>query len=225
MRAFSLVVEGGFCLIAMCGNAHPKLLCSGGCSLVVARLLLSDIGRGRLFDLQQGGRLCLQWRGPPLGAVSVVSTSVVVTGHSSVSAGGLLAHCGHRLFLSCGTGPLSSSGGHPGLYSSSGSASSGGSLWGGCSLPGSSPGGSRVIRRWGDDVSVLAKYIFNYRYIERLEMDSVVGRLVEENRLNNLDYVEEHPCSRWEFSQKNEEQERMTWGYQSFRKLIRFLYF
>ena len=134
MRAFSLVVEGGFCLIAMCGNAHPKLLCSGGCSLVVARLLLSDIGRGRLFDLQQGGRLCLQWRGPPLGAVSVVSTSVVVTGHSSVSAGGLLAHCGHRLFLSCGTGPLSSSGGHPGLYSSSGSASSGGSLWGGCSL-------------------------------------------------------------------------------------------
>ena len=26
--------------------------------------------------------------------------------------------------------------------------------------------------------------------IERLEMDSVVGRLVEKNRLNNLDYVE-----------------------------------
>ena len=26
----------------------------------------------------------------------------------------------------------------------------------------------------------------------------------------------EHPCSRWEFSQKNGEQERTTWGYQSF---------
>ena len=36
----------------------------------------------------------------------------------------------------------------------------------------------------------LEKYIFNYRYIERLEMDSVVGRLVEKKRLNNLDYVE-----------------------------------
>ena len=36
----------------------------------------------------------------------------------------------------------------------------------------------------------LEKYIFNYRYIERLEMDSVVGRLVEKKRLNNLDYME-----------------------------------
>ena len=126
-------MEGGFYLIAMCGNAHPQLLCSGGCSLAVARLLLSDIGRGHLLDLQQGGRLCLQWRGPSLGAMSVVSTSVVVMRHSSVSAGGLLSHCGQGLFLSCGTGLLSSSGGDSGLYSSSGSASSGGSLWGGCS--------------------------------------------------------------------------------------------
>ena len=30
----------------------------------------------------------------------------------------------------------------------------------------------------------------------------------------------EHPCSRWEFSQKNGEQERTTWGNQSFWKLI-----
>ena len=30
----------------------------------------------------------------------------------------------------------------------------------------------------------LEKYIFNYRYIERLEMDSVVGELVEKRRLN-----------------------------------------
>ena len=34
------------------------------------------------------------------------------------------------------------------------------------------------------------KYIFNHRYIERLETDSVVGRLVEKKRLNNLVYVE-----------------------------------
>ena len=57
------------------------------------------------------------------------------------------------------------------------------------SLPGSSPGGSRVIRR-GDGVSVLGKNLFNYRYRERLETDSVVGKLVKKKRLNNLVYVE-----------------------------------
>ena len=36
----------------------------------------------------------------------------------------------------------------------------------------------------------LEKYIFNYRDIERLEMDSVVGKLVEKKRLNNLVCVE-----------------------------------
>ena len=36
----------------------------------------------------------------------------------------------------------------------------------------------------------LEKYIFNYRYIERLEMDSVVRKLVEKKRLNNLVYME-----------------------------------
>ena len=42
------------------------------------------------------------------------------------------------------------------------------------------PGNSKV-----GIVSVsLGKYIFNYRYIERLEMDSVVGELVEKRRLN-----------------------------------------
>ena len=41
-----------------------------------------------------------------------------------------------------------------------------------------SPSGSRVIRR-GDGVCVLGKNLFNYRYIERLETDSVVGKLVE----------------------------------------------
>ena len=49
---------------------------------------------------------------------------------------------------------------------------------------------------------------------------------MKKKRLNNLVYVEyhqEHPCSRWEFSQKNRERE--TWGNQSFQKLIPFLYF
>ena len=48
------------------------------------------------------------------------------------------------------------------------------------------PGNSKV----GTVSTSLEKYIFNYRYIERLETDSVVGRLVEKKRLNNLDYVE-----------------------------------
>ena len=56
-------------------------------------------------------------------------------------------------------------------------------------------------------------------------MDSVVGRLLEKKRLNNLDYVEEHPCARWEFSQKNGSKKEATWGNQSFWKLIRCLYF
>ena len=42
----------------------------------------------------------------------------------------------------------------------------------------------------GTELVSLEKYIFNHRYIERLEMDSVVGRLVEKKRLNNLVYVE-----------------------------------
>ena len=45
-------------------------------------------------------------------------------------------------------------------------------------VPGSSPGGSRVIRR-GDGVDVLGENLFNYRYRERLETDSVAGKLVE----------------------------------------------
>ena len=42
----------------------------------------------------------------------------------------------------------------------------------------------------GMESASLEKYIFNYRYIERLETDSVVGKLVEEKRLNNLVYME-----------------------------------
>ena len=56
-------------------------------------------------------------------------------------------------------------------------------------VPGSSPSGSRVIRR-GEGVGVLGKNLFNYSYIERLETDSVVGKLVAKRRLNNLVYVE-----------------------------------
>ena len=81
----------------------------------------------------------------------------------------------------------------------------------GPSMPGSSPGGSRVIRRWGRSRRPW-RNTFNYRYIQRLETDSVVGKLVEKKRLNNLVYVEYNPCSRWEFSQRNGEQERSDHG-------------
>ena len=56
-------------------------------------------------------------------------------------------------------------------------------------VPGSSPGRSRVIRRWGRS-RCLWKNTYLITDIERLEMDSVVGRLVERKRLNNLDYME-----------------------------------
>ena len=56
---------------------------------------------------------------------------------------------------------------------------------------------ARVQPRWiqgdskvGMESASLEKYIFNYRYIQRLETDSVVGKLVEKKRLNNLVYVE-----------------------------------
>ena len=62
------------------------------------------------------------------------------------------------------------------------------------------PGNSKV----GTASASLEKYIFNHRYVERLEMDSVVGKLVEKRRLNNL--------ARWEFSQRNGEQERSDMG-------------
>ena len=48
------------------------------------------------------------------------------------------------------------------------------------------PGNSKV----GTASASLEKYIFNHRYVERLEMDSVVGKLVEKKRLNNFVYVE-----------------------------------
>ena len=41
---------------------------------------------------------------------------------------------------------------------------------------GPAPVGSRVIQR-EDRIGVLGKNLVNYRYIERLEMDSVVGNI------------------------------------------------
>ena len=52
--------------------------------------------------------------------------------------------------------------------------------------PGWIQGDSKV----GTATVSLEKYIFNHRYIEKLEMDSVVGKSVEKKRLNNLVYVE-----------------------------------
>ena len=43
-------------------------------------------------------------------------------------------------------------------------------------VPGSSPGGSRVIQR-EDRIGILGKNLFNYRYKERLEKNSVVGNI------------------------------------------------
>ena len=55
-------------------------------------------------------------------------------------------------------------------------------------VPRSSPGGSRIIRS-GDGVGILGKS-YLIRSIKRLEKNSVVGKLVEKKRLNNLVYVE-----------------------------------
>ena len=55
------------------------------------------------------------------------------------------------------------------------------------------PGNSKV----GTASASLEKYIFNYRYRQRLETDSVVGRLVEKKRLSNLDLAKaEEPESK-----------------------------
>ena len=70
-------------------------------------------------------------------------------------------------------------------------------------MPGSSPSGSRVIRRWGRSQRP-GKNLFNYKYRGRLETDSVVGELVEKRG-----------C-RWEFSQENGEGERNDMGESAF---------
>ena len=125
---------------------------------------------------------------------------------------------------------------------------------------GSSPGGSRVIRRWSRRPR---KNLFNYRYRGRLETDSVVGELVEKRgwitglhgipittyvghrHLSILPKERRHwglpgPISEAQAelaglvsthisdgnsARKAESKKEMTWGNQSFQKLIRFLYF
>ena len=92
-------------------------------SLDVVRILLLTVVGG-CTRLAAGDHLYLQWRGPSLGAMSRVSSPVVVVGHSPVLAGELLCHWGHGFLLSCGIGLLSSSGGDLGLLSSWGGDSS-----------------------------------------------------------------------------------------------------
>ena len=70
----------------------------------------------------------MRWRGLPLGEMSVVSSPIVVVGHSPVLAGGFLYHCGHRFLLSFGMSLPSSSGGDSGLLSNCSGATSGASL-------------------------------------------------------------------------------------------------
>ena len=72
----------------------------------------------------------------------------------------------------------------------------------------------------------LEKYIFNHRYIERLEMDSVVGRkLVEKKKLNNLAMWNSIHAPDGNSARKTGSKKETTWGNQSFWKLIQFLYF
>ena len=54
-------------------------------------------------------------------------------------------------------------------------------------MPGSSPGGSREFKA---GTELARKDLFTQRYKERLEKNSVVGKLVEKKRLNNLVYLE-----------------------------------
>ena len=123
-------------------------------------------------------------------------------------------------------------------------------------LPGSRPGGSRVIRRWGcSPASLEITYLITDReglenqqrkrgritwftwntnhHLRRSQASSHFPKGEEALRPpwsdlrspGKISRLDGYPCTRWEFSQKNGEQERMTWGNQSFRKLIRFLYF
>ena len=74
------------------------------------------------------------------------------------------------------------------------------------------PGNLKV----GTASASLEKYIFDYRYIERLETDSVAGDRVMEKRRLNPD---------GDSARETGSKKEMTWGNQSFRKLIQFLYF
>ena len=55
-------------------------------------------------------------------------------------------------------------------------------------MPGSSPGGSRIIQRW-DGISILGKNVYNYRYRE-------IRKLAEKKRPKNLVYTTNHHLRR-----------------------------
>ena len=77
----------------------------------------------------------------------------------------------------------------------------------------------------GMESASLEKYIFNYRYRERLETDSVVGKLVEKKRLKNLATWNSIHAPDGNSARKTGSKKETTQGNQSFQKLIRFLYF
>ena len=71
----------------------------------------------------------------------------------------------------------------------------------------------------------MEKYKFNHRYIERLETDSVVGRLVEKKRLNNLVYVEIASMLQMGIQPEKREQERSDMGESVFPETDLISYF
>ena len=70
----------------------------------------------------------------------------------------------------------------------------------------------------------LEKYIFNYRYIERLETDSVVGDKCRKRGWITWSTWNSIHAPDGNSARKTRSKKEMTWGYQSFQKLIRFLY-
>ena len=69
-----------------------------------------------------------------------------------------------------------------------------------CVVPGSSPGGSRVIRR-GDGVGVLEKNVVNYRYIERLNrqhlLDHRKSKKIPEKTYTSASLTTLKPLNLW----------------------------
>ena len=90
-------------------------------------------------------------------------------------------------------------------------------------LLGSSPGGSRVIRRWWWNRH--PRKNLNYRFIERLETDSVVGKSVEKRGWITWFTWNSIHAPDGNSARKTGSKKETTWGNQSFQKLILFLYF
>ena len=88
-------------------------------------------------------------------------------------------------------------------------------------LLGSSPGGSRVIRRWWWNRH--PRKNLNYRFIERLETDSVVGKSVEKRGWITWFTWNSIHAPDGNSARKTGSKKETTWGNQSFQKLIWFL--